>query len=147
MIRRRQAPNSSLCFAANEKGWRQWWAKGLSSSSPFLISYRIQWWARGPSSSCCVLSITCKNWQWAPDSSLFSDVLFINSKRQWQASARHHLFLFCFCAPKGDDNESVLVIVVFFLFSLCAPREDDDEHACHHLFCFLSIHPKTMMMN
>jgi hypothetical protein len=35
-------------------------------------------------------------------------------------------FFLCFCAPKEDNNESMLILV-FFSFCFYAPKENDDE--------------------
>jgi hypothetical protein len=37
-----------------------------------------------------------------------------------------------------------MFVVVFFLFCFCAPKKDDDKLAPRRFFCFVFMHPEKM---
>ncbi len=161
MIRRWQAPNLSLCFVANEKGWR-WWVRGLSSSFPFLInyktrrqvggfivifSYKRRWRAPDLSFFLCVLSITCIWWQWVKGSLLLVLFFPILAKDHDKPPICPCLLMFCSLIPK-DNNKAMLIIILFALFFVHLEKTTMNRcSSSSSSFCFLYVHPQKTMTN
>jgi hypothetical protein len=69
-------------------------------------------------------------------------VFFLCTQRRRQLIDVHcHLLLFCFCAPKEDNNELTLV-VVFFCFVSMHLEKTQPANTHHHLFCFIFMHSR-----
>jgi hypothetical protein len=69
-------------------------------------------------------------------------VLFLCTQRRqrWRVDAHRHLVLFCFCAPR-EDNDEVSLVVCLVLFCFCVPREDNNELMLIVIFfCFVYVH-------
>jgi len=45
-------------------------------------------------------------------------ILFLCTQRRWRWVSSCHIFLFCFCAPRKDDDDLVFIIVFFCFLSM-----------------------------
>ncbi len=97
--------------------------------------------------SSCFVFVHLKKTMTNPHSSfvLFCFVL-CTQRRQQRINAHCHLLLFCFCAPR-KDNDKPMSIIAFFLFCFCAPILNNYKPClslAHHCFHSMWI-PQKMI--